>query len=71
MNISIIDHMNKFRELDLNKCKTREEKILLVMKNCKHLCDKNTFFKLLTKEEKEKYFCYLSDSDRIIYLHIE
>ena len=69
MNISIIDHMNKFRELDLSKCKTREEKILLVMKNCKNLYDKNTFFKLLTKEEKEKYFCYLSDGDRITYLH--
>lgn len=26
MNISIIDHMNKFREIDLSKCKTREEK---------------------------------------------
>ena len=69
MNISIIDHMNKFREIDLSKCKTREEKILLVMKNCKYLYDKNIFFKLLTKEEKEKYFCYLSDGDRITYLH--
>ena len=69
MNISIIDHMNKFREIDLSNCKTREEKILLVMKNCKYLYDKNIFFKLLTKEEKEKYFCYLSDGDRITYLH--
>lgn len=69
MNISIIDHMNKFREIDLSKCKTREEKILLVMKNCKYFYDKNIFFKLLTKEEKEKYFCYLSDGDRITYLH--
>ena len=69
MNISIIDHLNKFREIDLSKCKTREEKILLVMKNCKYLYDKNIFFKLLTKEEKEKYFCYLSDGDRITYLH--
>lgn len=69
MNISIIDHMNKFREIDLSNCKTREEKIRLVMKNCKYLYDKNIFFKLLTKEEKEKYFCYLSDGDRITYLH--
>lgn len=69
MNISIIDHLNKFREIDLSNCKTREEKILLVMKNCKYLYDKNIFFKLLTKEEKEKYFCYLSDGDRITYLH--
>lgn len=69
MNISIIDHLNKFREIDLSNCKIREEKILLVMKNCKYFYDKNIFFKLLTKEEKEKYFCYLSDGDRITYLH--
>ena len=69
MNISIIDHMNKFKEFDLSNCKTREEKILLVMKNCKSYYYKDIFFKLLTKEEKEKYFCYLSDGDRITYLH--
>lgn len=69
MNISIIDHMNKFKEFDLSNCKTREEKILLVMKNCKSYYYKDIFFKLLTKEEKEKYFCYLADSDKINYLH--
>ncbi len=56
MNISIIDHMNKFREIDLSKCKTREEKILLVMKNCESYYYKDIFFKLLTKEEKENTF---------------
>lgn len=69
MNISIIDYMNKFKEFDLSNCKTREEKILLVMKNCKSYYYKDIFFKLLTKEEKEKYFCYLADSDKINYLH--
>ena len=61
--------MNKFKEFDLSNCKTREEKILLVMKNCKSYYYKDIFFKLLTKEEKEKYFCYLADSDKINYLH--